>query len=102
MPILALSTFQPPWWLRNAHAQTCFPTLFRRLAPVAPEALEISTPDDDFLELEIHRAIPSSLKGRPSANRALILSHGLEGSARSKYNLGLARVATAAGWDVVA
>lgn len=94
MPVLAASTFQAPWWLRNAHLQTCWPTLFRRLAPMQPECLEITTPDDDFLELEIHRA------AQPNG-RALILSHGLEGSARSKYNLGLAHAANLAGWDVV-
>lgn len=105
MPVLALSTFQPPWWLRNAHVQTCWPTLFRRLGPVAPETVEIPTPDDDFLELEIHRALPQkpdSAHAHLPASRVLILSHGLEGSAQSKYNLGMARAATALGWDVVA
>ncbi|MBS0657340.1 MAG: alpha/beta fold hydrolase [Verrucomicrobia bacterium] len=104
MPLVEPSTFRPPWWLRNAHAQTCWPTLFRRAPVLSPEVLEIPTPDDDFLELDLHRAQPQP---RPThahlpERRVLILSHGLEGSARSKYNLGLAAAATTQGWDVVA
>lgn len=55
----------------------------------------IPTPDGDILENEWWR-------GPALAQRVAILSHGLEGSSRGKYVIGLARVLRAAGWDVLA
>ncbi len=83
----------PPFWLRNAHLQTVWPTVFRRVNIAAPEKERILTPDDDFLDLDWYRG---------GNSRLLVLSHGLEGSSRRPYILGLARAARAAGWDVLA
>ena len=95
MPLIETSTFRPPRWLRGAHAHTCWPTRFRRPGPVQAARIEISTPDADALEADWWRS-------DPPAPRVLILSHGLEGSSRSKYIIGLARAARREGWDALA
>ena len=53
----------------------------------------IQTPDDDFLDLHVQR-------GQPELPTVLLL-HGLEGNAQSKYNLGLQSKLGALGWTVV-
>ncbi len=95
VPVIPTSTFRPPRWLRGPHAQTCWPTLFRRRGLVAAQRIEIPTPDDDAVEADWWR-------GDAPGPRVLILSHGLEGSSRSKYIVGLARAARREGWDALA
>ena len=90
---MAFPPFNPaPWW-RNAHLQTAWPALFRRVPVTPPRRERIFTPDEDFLDLDWHRG---------GHSRLLIISHGLEGSSRRPYVLGLAREALASGWDVLA
>ena len=92
-PESAIGLFSPPRWLRNPHMQTVWPTLFRRLALQPDEVERLTTPDDDFLDLDWYR---------DGNRRLLIVSHGLEGCSRRPYMLGMARAALAAGWDVLA
>ena len=57
----------------------------------------LATPDGDFLDLDwvdLHRAA--------SREPLLIVLHGLEGSSRAKYVLGLLSAASACGWNGVA
>lgn len=89
----ALSAFSPPLRWRNGHLQTIWPALFRRVGIGMPVRERITTPDDDFLDLDWYRADHS---------RLLVISHGLEGNSRRPYILGLARAASASGWDVLA
>lgn len=72
-------TFQPPFWLRNPHAQTIWGRLTRprRLVPLRREIL--TTPDDDDL-------IVDHLDGH---GIRFVLLHGLEGSSNSVYMQGL-------------
>ena len=95
MPLIENSTFRPPRWLRGAHSQTFWPTLFRRPGAVEAQRIDIPTPDDDSVEADWWR-------GDSPAPRVLVLSHGLEGSSRSKYIIGLARTMRRAGWDALA
>ncbi len=92
MPLVA-SAFRPPWALRNGHVQTILAALRHR--PEAPPGTRqrLELPDGDFLDLDWHRA------GHP---RAVILSHGLEGSSRDPSTRGLAAALNAAGWDALA
>jgi predicted alpha/beta-fold hydrolase len=87
------SQYKSPWWLPGGHAQTLFPRLVRRVPPVSYQRERISTPDNDFLDLDWARC------GR---TRLAILLHGLEGCSRSHYILGLVHALTAAGWDSLA
>jgi uncharacterized protein len=90
LPIPAAMAFRPAWWLPDPHSHTLWPKLVRR-APVVPTRTErIETPDGDFLDLVRVDA--------PADQPRVLLLHGLEGSGRSKYALGLLREAARRGW----
>jgi predicted alpha/beta-fold hydrolase len=88
--------FRPPWWCRNPHLQTIWGPLFRR-ARVAVRRERLPTADGDFVDLDWVEGVELP----PGAPRLLLL-HGLEGSSRSHYALGLLRSARDAGWRAVA
>ncbi|MDO5484164.1 MAG: alpha/beta fold hydrolase, partial [Desulfovibrionaceae bacterium] len=97
MPILT-SRYTPPPWLTNRHCNTIWPVLFRNAPPfpVEMERIRLDTPDNDFLDVDRHPCISGQIRG------VAILSHGLEGSSRRKYILGLARALTMRGFQVLA
>jgi predicted alpha/beta-fold hydrolase len=88
------SQYQPPLCFRNAHLQTIYPTVARRVPIVTSERERLDTPDDDFLDLDWARAKPS--------NKLAILTHGLEGHARGHYTQGMARALAGINWNVLA
>jgi predicted alpha/beta-fold hydrolase len=91
MPVIS-STFEPPFILRSGDIQSIAPALFRRAQALTPERQTLELTDGDFLHLE----------WLSSGNQRLaIISHGLEGSARSTYVQGMARSLLAAKWDVL-
>ena len=97
MPILP-SRYTAPPGLANAHLNTIWPVLFRprpRL-PANLRCIRIDTPDGDFLDLDLHPCASGAPRG------LVVLSHGLEGNSRRKYILGLARLLTARGFQVLA
>lgn len=55
----------------------------------------MSTPDGDFIDIDWHR----SRQG--GSDKLAVVSHGLEGHARKKYPLGMARHLSLHGWDVI-
>jgi len=69
-----VTTFSPPWWLSNPHAQTVWPRLARSRRQVAFRRESLTTPDGDELILD-------HVEGNPSPH--FILLHGLEGSSHS-------------------
>ena len=85
--------FKPAWWLRNAHAQTLWPALFRRLPKPATRRERLRTPDGDFVDLDWCGA---------GAGPVVVLLHGLSGSSRSAYIAGLQQVLTKQGLRTVA
>ena len=95
MPVLPNSSYRAPLWLPGAHAQTIFPSLFRRIAALPFVRSRLETPDGDSILLDTLRA------GASRSRTAVILSHGLEGDSRRKYIRGMCRVFTALGWDCV-
>jgi uncharacterized protein len=81
--------FRPAWWCRNRHLQTVWGPLFRQASlPLRRE--RVTTPDGDFVDLDW-------LDGPATAPLLLVL-HGLEGSARSHYVVGLVAEARAHDW----
>ena len=76
MPIVHPSSYRPPLFFKNGHLQTIYPNLFRHVAGVSYLRQRISTPDDDFLDLDW-----SSV----GAGRVAILAHGLEGNSTRPY-----------------
>jgi predicted alpha/beta-fold hydrolase len=93
MPVIAKSSYVPPIGFSNAHIQTIFPTLFRKVKGVSYRRERIKTPDEDFLDLDW-----SSV----GARKVAIVSHGLEGSSDRWYVLGLVRALNRSGWDALA
>ncbi|MEK7734280.1 MAG: hydrolase, partial [Pseudomonadota bacterium] len=80
--------FRPAWWLRNTHLQTLFPTFFRTLPRVSLRRERIELPDGDFLDLDWTEGDRGPI---------VLVLHGLEGSSRSKYALGLMKAVHARG-----
>lgn len=94
MPLIEKSTYPgPPKHQFNGHLQTVLPGIARSVRGVNYERERIETPDGDFLDLDWQRA---------DNQRLVLLSHGLEGSSRSKYVLGAAKFFFQNGWDVLA
>jgi predicted alpha/beta-fold hydrolase len=87
-------TYTPAWWVPGAHLQTLWGKLVRRPPPVPTRVERWATPDGDELEVRRLDAPAGSLGDVP---RLLIL-HGLEGTIRSHYVLGLLDQARRRGW----
>ncbi len=92
MPYIERSRYQPPPWLRNPHANTIVPALFRKVEGVAYERERVITPDGDFLDLDWSRT---------GADQLVIALHGLEGGADRPYIRGMVRRFNQAGWDAI-
>ncbi len=95
MPLLPIPDYRPVWPLTNAHLHTIFPVLCRPTPLTSPQRERIATPDGDFLDIDVHHAPDTQ------AHTVVIISHGLEGHARKKYPLGMARAMNRMGYDAV-
>ena len=87
-------TYTPAWWVPGAHLQTLWGKLVRRLPTVPTRAEQWTTPDGDTLEI---RRLDAPVNARVDVPRLLIL-HGLEGTIRSHYIVGLLDQARRRGW----
>lgn len=85
----SISSFRAPWWLKHAHLQTIFPTLFRRAPNVALRRERLELADGDFLDLDWTTGTDGPV---------VLLLHGLEGSSASPYARGMLRAVHAHGW----
>jgi len=88
------NAFRPAWWLNSPHLQTIYPALLRRVSPPSGIRRErLNTPDGDFLDID----------WCDNGNQPLVLLlHGLAGSSRSGYIVGLQHSLSAAGFASVA
>ena len=80
----ALPTFQPAWWLPGPHLQTAGARLLRRRGNMPLWRERIELPDGDFVDLDF-ATDPKILQG--NGRPLVLLLHGLDGSAQSKYAL---------------
>ena len=99
------NSYRAPWWLRGAHLQTIVPALFAQRAPVRYSRERWDAPDGDVIEVDRLASSPSTSSTSSSTHDArpvLVVFHGLEGSAHSRYVRGLMAEALARGWDGVA
>jgi len=86
--------YSPPRFLFNAHLETIYPALFRRVTLSTPYTRErITTPDQDFLDLDW------IIQG---SQDLVIISHGLEGDSYRPYIKGMVSTMSAHGFDVLA
>ena len=89
MPIIK-SDFKPAWWLRGAHQQTVWSTLFREIPDFDLTKERIELDDGDFLDL--------AWSGSDDGEIVLIL-HGLEGNKDSPYAKGIMQTLSVAGYQ---
>ena len=93
--------FDPPWWLRNPHAQTILPAKWpQKLADHAAVERRVVLPDGDALA--VHDDIPP---GWAPGGKVAILSHGLADHHRTPLLVRLTEKLTARGvrvlrWDM--
>ncbi len=85
--------YTAPRILFNRHAETIYPALMRRVMLAVPQRERITTPDDDFLDIDWYK------KEGPSC---VIISHGLEGNSERAYVKGMARAFLGEGVSVAA
>ncbi len=79
--------FHPAWWCPGPHFQTSYRRVFGRTPAFPLRRERWETPDDDFLDLDFLDPAPDE---QDTSHRPLVLLlHGLEGSSRSKYILGM-------------
>jgi predicted alpha/beta-fold hydrolase len=92
MPLITTNIFDTPRLLFNGHLQTIVPVLFRKpiLLPFIRE--RITTPDDDFLDLDWLRQ---------GSKKLVIISHGLEGNSFRPYMIGMANEFFKKNYDVL-
>lgn len=95
MPVL-YSEFRPPLRYRNAHIQSVFPSLFRRIGQVNYIRQRVNTADHDFLDLDWSYA---DSKGAGAS--LAVLCHGLEGCSERGYMKGMAQTFNRRGIDAV-
>ena len=74
---LPLYKINPPFWQINGFIQTVAPTLTQRKPQITYIRERISTPDDDFLDLDWLL--------QTDKEKLVILSHGLEGNSNKVY-----------------
>jgi predicted alpha/beta-fold hydrolase len=85
--------YSPPAILFTRHLETIYPSLFRKVNIGPPVRERISTPDDDFLDLDWYRQ---------GSKSCVIISHGLEGNSSRSYVTGMAKALLTQGHDVLA
>lgn len=89
---MILPFYKAPSLLFNAHLETIYPALFRKVTAPDYTRERIVTPDNDFLDLD-WLAIGSS--------HLVIISHGLEGNTSRAYVRGMALACYKAGYDAL-
>lgn len=87
--------FTPPRWLRNGHAMTVAGSLARLPPRLALRRERWELPDGDFLDLD-------HLDGATADAPLVVVCHGLEGSSRAGYVLGVMKQVAARGLAAVA
>lgn len=93
MPVLPVNTdYRPPRWQFNAHIQTIYPSLFRKI-PVTYKRERVELDDTDFLDLDW-----SFASGKPG-KKLIIVTHGLEGDSTRHYVTGMIKKFNDNGYD---
>lgn len=85
--------YNPPFFLFNAHLETIYPALFRRVVVTAFTRERIDTPDNDFLDLDWLTN---------NSKKLVIIQHGLEGNSHRAYIKGMAKAFFSNGYDILA
>ncbi|MCC6724936.1 MAG: alpha/beta fold hydrolase [Saprospiraceae bacterium] len=93
MPLVSKSTYKRSAIFFNGHVETIAPVVLRKVAGISYERERMSLADGDFLDLDW---IDNQKQ------RLVVLTHGLEGDTGRQYILGMAKIFSQNGWDVLA
>ena len=85
------SDFRPAWWLKSAHLQTIWPSLFRPRRPLKVTWERMELADGDFIDLAWRR----------NQGPLVLMIHGLEGSLESHYAFPMLEQLGEAGFSTV-
>ncbi len=88
-----MTEYHAPLFFRNGHRQSIYPTIFRKVKGVQYRRERVTTPDDDFLDLDWMSV---------DSDKLVIISHGLEGNSSRAYVKGMVKAVTKAGFDALA
>lgn len=88
-----MQPYEAPSLFFNAHIETIWPALFRKIQLSPYQRERLTTPDDDFLDLDWLKQ---------GSNKLVIISHGLEGNSHRAYIKGMAKQFFTNGYDVLA
>jgi predicted alpha/beta-fold hydrolase len=88
-----MKSYEAPSLLFNAHIETIWPALFRKVQHRPYHRERITTPDDDFLDLDWQKQ---------GSDKLVIISHGLEGNSLRAYIQGMANHFFTNGYDALA
>ncbi len=93
MPTLTpITDYFPPKWQFNAHIQTIYPSLFRKI-PINYQRERVELQDGDFLDLDW------SFVGKTHGKKLVIVTHGLEGDSKRHYVTGMVKKMNDNGYD---
>lgn len=95
MPIISSRKFKSPYRQFNGHLQTIIPSFFRDVDAVEYSRTRLYTPDHDFIDLD-------SSTSNKNRNKAVLISHGLEGNTGRHYVKGIVKIFNKNDWDVFA
>lgn len=85
--------FTPNLFLRNQHVNTIAPNLWRKVKVGSYKRIRYELDDGDFIDFDC-------INGQNDT--VVLMLHGLEGNSQRPYMLGMAKMALANNWDVVA
>lgn len=94
-----MNDFKAPKWLRSAHGQSCFGTIFKYRATAPYVSISFRLSDGDFLEL-VRSYYKDNNKIKLKPRPRLLLLHGIVGSFHSSYIQRIFDDAYNAGFDV--
>lgn len=92
-----MSSYAPPFWLRNGHLMTVYASVQRRRFPALPEA------ETRLFDVAPGARVLAKCHWQPQRQQhpTIVLLHGLEGSSSAPYIKGMAEKALGAGFNVV-
>lgn len=96
MPLIEKSTYSAPVFLPNGHLQTIYPYFFRKKLAPFTQRNRLTTPDDDFLDIDFTQT------QQVDSRKAVILTHGLEGNSQSSYITSMSQYFLNQGFDTFA
>jgi predicted alpha/beta-fold hydrolase len=94
MPILSSILYKTPLIQFNGHLQSIYPSIFRTVPFVYERRERLELPDGDFVDLDWSVA-------KKSANKLVIITHGLEGDSTRHYVTGMAKIFQANEYDAL-